>query len=386
MAQNMNQANIALLPAWKAAGNTGDLPEGWYGPGGSKSNPVGLQSDLNQFNNDTFAGGGGVQSLGQIKSDLTNSGLLPTGEAPTAPSLVKQYGDLSATKGVDAISASITDLKAQQDALAAQVRTNTSAERGKPVAQNVIEGRISVEQRNAQEQYDFIGRQLTRKNDELTSALTSIKTIMDLTQVDYQNASQQYSQKFDQAINTFNLIRGIQQDQKTEAQRAQDNARANLQIFTNAITEGNVKFSDLPPDQQANINKMEVQAGLPVGFTAALKEKIDPNANIISTTNNDGQIQVLLRQPDGTIGLQTYGQKNPTKGAAVDNKSLAVSSAAGDAQAGRKLSELFKAYTGILSGDEIYRIYNSNAKKPDTNSKAKPGTGYLQEYGVTLFK
>jgi hypothetical protein len=29
MAQNMNQSNIDQLPAWRAAGNTGDLPVGW---------------------------------------------------------------------------------------------------------------------------------------------------------------------------------------------------------------------------------------------------------------------------------------------------------------------------------------------------------------------
>ena len=39
MAQNMNQANIGLLPLWKSLGNTGDLPAGWNGPGGSTSNP-----------------------------------------------------------------------------------------------------------------------------------------------------------------------------------------------------------------------------------------------------------------------------------------------------------------------------------------------------------
>jgi len=39
MAQNMNQANISLLPLWQSLGNTGDLPVGWFGPGGSASNP-----------------------------------------------------------------------------------------------------------------------------------------------------------------------------------------------------------------------------------------------------------------------------------------------------------------------------------------------------------
>ncbi len=35
----MNQANIGLLGQWRALGNTGDLPAGWNGPGGSPGNP-----------------------------------------------------------------------------------------------------------------------------------------------------------------------------------------------------------------------------------------------------------------------------------------------------------------------------------------------------------
>lgn len=39
MAQNMSQANINMLPLWQSLGNTGDLPVGWFGPGGSAGNP-----------------------------------------------------------------------------------------------------------------------------------------------------------------------------------------------------------------------------------------------------------------------------------------------------------------------------------------------------------
>lgn len=41
MAQNMNQANIKYLDAWRAAGNTGDLPVGWT-PGGSQGGGVSI--------------------------------------------------------------------------------------------------------------------------------------------------------------------------------------------------------------------------------------------------------------------------------------------------------------------------------------------------------
>jgi hypothetical protein len=267
-----------------------------------------VQDHLNGLQNGIFGNysdGPQIQTPSQIAADLQKSGLLPTGQAPTAPNLVDTYKQLQDQAGVDKIQAAITDFKAQQDEIAAQLRTNTAAEQGKPVAQNVIEGRVSEETRNSQEQYDFVSRQLSRKQDEMQAALGNIQTIMSLTQQDYQNASASYDRQFNQAVSVINLVRGIQQDQKTDQQRAIDNARANAQIFVNSITAGNLDVNSLPADQRANLNRMEAQAGLPIGFFSAIRK--DPKADIIATNSSGGQIQVLMRNPDGSMNLQKYG-------------------------------------------------------------------------------
>lgn len=278
-------------------------------------NTAEVQVALNKTQNSVFtssnnvSGGGGsipgVQSADEIAADLKKAGLLPTDTAPTAPSMADTYKQLADAKGVDAINASIVDLQAQADALVAQTRTNVSAEKGKPVATNVIEGRVTVQKTQAQEQLDFINRQLTVKQNQLTAALGNIKMIMDFTQTDYSNASDAYNKQFDQAITTINLVHGIQQDQKTDVQRAQDNARANAQIMVNAIKDGNMELGNLSPDAQAQLNTLEVQAGLPVGFFSSIK--MDAKANIISTTTDNGVTQVLMRNPDGSISVQKYG-------------------------------------------------------------------------------
>lgn len=251
-----------------------------------------------------------VQTPAEIATDLKSSGLLPSGTAPTTPNLAQTYQDLSTLKGVDALQASITDLKTQQDAIASQLQVTKTAEKGKPVPMNVIEGRISTEQQQSQDQYDFIGRQLARKQDELTSTLSNIKMIMDFTQQDYTNASTAYNTQFDQAITTFNLIHGIQQDQKNDIQKAQDNARANLQIMVNAITNGNLSLSNLSPDQTAQLNKLEVQSGLPVGFISSIKK--DPKADILFTNTSEGVTQVGIRNADGSVSVQSYGKSTKT--------------------------------------------------------------------------
>lgn len=270
-----------------------------------------VQNHLNGVQNDTFTNYQSpdipqVESTAQIAQDLKDSGLLPTATAPTPPNLVDTYNTLKDQSGVEAIQTDINNLKAKQDQIASQLQVNKTAENNKPVAQNVIEGRISTETQQAQDQYDFIGRQLARKQDEMNAALTNIQQIMQFTQQDYANASQAYNTQFDQAISMINLVHGIQQDQKTDVQRAQDNARANLQIYVNAITSGNLDVSSLDPAQQAQLNKLEVQSGLPVGFVQSLH--IDPSKSILYTgKTSNGQIQVLMRNPDGSISSQLYG-------------------------------------------------------------------------------
>jgi hypothetical protein len=332
-----------------------------------------LQSSLNGLQNTTFQNytspdAPKVQTPAEIAAELKGSGLLPTGEAPKTPNLVQTYLDLTKQAGVDAIQGDIIKLKSQQDTIASQLQINKTAERGKIVAQNVIEGRISQETQQAQDQYDFVGRQLARKTDELNSALGNIKTIMDLTQTDYSNASKAYADQFSQAISLINLVHGIQQDQKNDAQKAQDNARANAQIYVNALKDGSIDLGSLAPDQQAQLNKLEVQAGFPIGFFQSIKK--DPKADIISTTSDNGQIQVLIRNPDGTMSLQKYGTKTSSSGdqKTIDSQTT-YSNAVSDAKRGATLKELVNHYKipGGLSVEDVYSLYNSNSPYKKAN-------------------
>ncbi len=294
----------------------------------------------------------GVQTAAEILADLKASGLFPAGEAPTPPNLSQQYQDLITAQGVPAIQTAITDLKAQADALVAQTRTNVSAERGKPVAENVIEGRVGVQQKQSQEQLDFINRQLTVKQNELTAALTNIQTIMNLTQTDYQNASDAYNKKFEQAITTINLVHGIQQDQKTDVQRAQDNARANAQILYNAIREGGLSMNNLPADAKAQLNSLEVQSGLPLGFFQSIKA--DPKADIIATSSYEGQTQVLFRNQDGSVSVQTYGTRSGSGSTNTSNRTaivLGLQAAAN--KSGHVTPDIFKAALNAYIADGL---------------------------------
>lgn len=340
-----------------------------------------VQNHLNGVQNSTFSNysGGdipGVQSASEIKADLQGSGMLPTNTAPTAPDLVGTYQNLTSQAGVTGLQQDITDLKSQQDAIAGQALVSKQAEQNKPVAENVIQGRVSTEQQQAQDQYDFIGRQLSRKTDELNSALTNIKAIMDFTQQDYSNAETSYNDQFQQAIATINLVHGIQQDQKTDAQRAIDNARANLQIYTTAITNGNLDPNNLAPDQQAQLNKLEVQSGLPVGFVQSLQ--MDPSKSLLYSGKTDnGQIQVLIRNQDGSISSSLYGSATAPGSSKADiqnaQSNATTDNAKADAKRGATLQQLVDHYgvAGGLSTAQVYSIYNSNSPRGKAHETLK---------------
>ncbi|WP_179139871.1 hypothetical protein, partial [Brachyspira hyodysenteriae] len=73
---------------------------------------------------------------------------------------VELFGQYREAYGVDSLESEVNDLKAQQREIDAQLRVNVASERGKTVAQNVVEGRVTEQQRNAQENYDFVSRQI----------------------------------------------------------------------------------------------------------------------------------------------------------------------------------------------------------------------------------
>lgn len=237
-----------------------------------------------------------VPSLNDVLGGFQS--LLPT-EQPQTPNLTGTYNQLREQGGLSELEANLADLTAQEDQIAAQLRVNKAAERGKPVAQNVIEGRMSEQERNAQEELAYVGLQKQRLVDQINSAYKNIEIIMNLKKTDYEIAKDQYDTQFDNAMSMINLARNIRQDAITEEQRIIDNARANLQIYVNSITSGNLNYSSLSPEQKTQLTKLELQSGLPAGFISSLS--VDPGSQILHINSDTGE--VLLS--DGNGGFYT---------------------------------------------------------------------------------
>lgn len=260
-----------------------------------------------------------IQSTQEILGEVKK--LLPTGEAPQAPNLVETYTKLREDQGITALEESLRQMQAEEDALVAETRQRTNAELDKPVATNVIAGRISEVERQQRDRIDSIVRAKSQMTDQLKTAYGMIDTIVGLTGKDYEYAKEAYDTKFNQVLQTMNLVRDIRNDQVSEYYKAQEVATANLTVYANLIKEGNLSVSNMTNEQQLMITKLEVQSGLGVGFLSNVHEKVDPKANILSINSYQGQTQVLTRNPDGSISVETFGEVGGGSGSsATSNK------------------------------------------------------------------
>ena len=305
VAAQTNPANVAYLEAQRGV----PLP----------GSAEGVTPFLNDFQSGLFNGLNApetrVSTMEELKAEL-----LPASGLPEPLNRVERFDELRTSQGVADLEKTLNDLKGQEDEAAAQLRINTAAERGKPVAQGVIEGRVSEQERTARENVDFIQRQKSRITDELNTRYSLINTYMNLEGLDYNDALARYDTEFKQNIEFYNIIAGERKEARSIFEADRDAARANLQIYMNAVTSGNLSYGSLSGDQQLMLHKLEVQSGLPMGFVANLqmapKDRIlgmssdNSQAWIVGEDGNLKVIQTGLRASGGggKIGSAEYNQ------------------------------------------------------------------------------
>jgi len=301
--------NIALLNKARGVANTGSNPSA-----------VGSKNDASSFINakqDTDIAGAKKsdepEGRGSNTADLVDafkdisgrSSLVPDFRVPEV-NFEQTFNKLRGDFNLDQLEQSINEFDAQGEDLRAQLRISTHDELGKPVALNVIEGRVGEQERNMMERIDFIDRQKSRAVNQLQTANDAIENMMNFKKMDYDVAKDRYDTEFAQNIKLFDTIKGVAEFESSEQDKEQDNARANLQIIYGSIQDGgDVNLID--EAQRAKINKLELQAGLPQGFYSNIASQ-KPDAKVLSTTtrstNGVKYADVLYKNPDGSITTQ----------------------------------------------------------------------------------
>jgi hypothetical protein len=319
---------------------------------------------------DAAAGGTGT---GNPLYQNIKSMLEPNTPYPTAINRVQEFTQLREQQGLGDLETNLNDLKAQQKAEYAQLQTNKAAEFGKPVAMNVIAGRVSEQERTATERLDAIQRQISYVSDQLTTGYNLINTIMGFENLDYQDAVTKYNTEFQKNLSTIQIVQGIAKDTVTIAQQQQQQATANLQIYANAISSGNLDPSTLSSDQKTQLAKLEVQSGLPVGFISSLQ--MSTKDKIISTSTSNGVTSVVMADAQGNLTIKKVG--TPTSSTPANTQALKDLKA--DVSGGITLDAAIKKY-GTLSPDLVYSTYNEGSPY----GKAKESAADLKtKYNIT---
>lgn len=216
---------------------------------------------------------------------------------PTPLNRVQEFETMRNQMGVTGLETTLNDLKAQLETEYATKRARTQDAMGKPVAMGVIAGRVGEVERQEAERIDTIGRQINTISDQLNTSYNVINTYMNFMNMDYQDATKAYDDAYNRNLQVYKLV-----DEEVDEQKA--TAKANLQTFQNAILAGNLNYSSLPSSQKALITKLEVQSGLPAGFTQMLK----PNEKVIySGTRESGgtkYVDYITQNPDGSLSTK----------------------------------------------------------------------------------
>lgn len=390
---NQQGAGQAVSPEVVAASNPAQgLPAGTnenYLAGLINTDKLGSTGDvtanLNQFQSDLFGNASKpevkVPTMEELKGIVT-----PEGGAPAPLNRVEKFEDLRLSQGVAELETTLNDIKAQEDELNAQFRQQKTAERGKTVPMNVIEGRIGEEERTYLERQDYLGRQKSRVVDELNTKYNVINQYMNFYSLDYQDAVKKYDTEFQNNLAMYGIILDQEKLKVDQWYKDQAIATTNLQMYMNAITAGNLNYSSLSGDQKMMISKLEAQSGVPIGFVSNLQ--ISPKDKILSFSEDKTQAMIMGDNGEFKVintGLRKSGSGKLTEAeqnkAAQKEMSTFLSKQANDyghvtgdtytyarnkwvAETGStpdKFDEIFRGYRDPYNPDQ-YAVYNKEGE------------------------
>lgn len=261
-----------------------------------------------EMNNPLFEG---TKTREQIEGEI-RAQLLPTSPIPTAPKMEETYGKLREEYGLTDIESNINELKTSRRALEAQTRQRVQNEEGQTVALNVISGRITETERQAREDLDFLDRQIQYQTEQVQTGYKIIDTVMTLKGMDYEASLKAYETEFNQNKAMYTALNEELRDQRDFKQRmverAEDNAKANLQTYANLIMKGNMRYKDLTQGQKLEISKLEIQSGLGLGYLSKLS--VSPQDRIVSTSgridpSGNKYVDTILRNDAGKMVVKS---------------------------------------------------------------------------------
>ncbi len=247
---------------------------------------------------------------------------LDVGEFPSRPSgtRVEQFEILREEQGIVGIESRVIDLEAQREEEFAKIRAFRAEELTGPGTLAFARGRIGAEERAVQERVDFINRQLTVANNRLKVKNQNIRTIMDLTDADFDDAKEEYEFEFERNLAIVDAFEEFQDEKQREREKSLAHDKATYTTMTNLVKD--VPFDDIPDNFFNRIAILEATLGFPEGSLKAVKS-VAPNTKTIkhgtSFDESGNQFAWFIQEDkDGIPTVVSIPTGGVRKGAGVD--------------------------------------------------------------------
>lgn len=178
---------------------------------------------------------------------------------------------------------------------------------GQGMTASMVDAANTAEGKKMQGIIDTLTEQETNASNMLSNATSYVKTLMDASNMDYNNASQQYQAQYTAA-------KAVQDQISADASEVQKSSAAFLTAVQNMASTNGLDWSKLPPAMQAQIGNAEVQAGYPPGFTQYIISQSASGAlgKVLSTSSRsaggEDYYDVLSRMPDGSMKVTTIAR------------------------------------------------------------------------------
>lgn len=229
---------------------------------------------------------------------------------PEPPKLTDLYTQLAESTGLNNLTERLTTLKNERATIEDRLRSRMAYIEGQPVSMDVIGGQTNEVQRQEQQNLQYINSAIQITVEEQQGALSYIQTYITLTGQDYQNALNHYTTTFDTKIKAIQMINDAKQVEWSQQMELvkweQSTASAQLAMYADMIAEGTLFLGKLSNEQKIEIGRLEVQAGLPMGFLS--KVQIDPSKRIQSISQRqaaDGYMYSDVVKIDPQTGALT---------------------------------------------------------------------------------
>ena len=233
----------------------------------------------------------------EIMKEITTA-IAPKEEKPTAD-FTTAFLNYRTQYGVTEMETQLDELRAQEQDLLAIKAQRIKAEKGKPVATNVIAGRIGEVEAQENERIAVVQRSITNLTNQLNTKYNIIDTLMKTKEMDYDAAVASYDKEMSSNISIFNAAKNIEEESKTELEKARDNARSNAQIVLNSYSDAGITYDKLSTTEQTNLTKLGVQSGLGADFFVnALKSSA--GKAILTTIVSADDTKATILYKDGT--------------------------------------------------------------------------------------